>query len=51
LRYTIKAKQSGIPVSGNATVQWQADDKKYSVHSETRAMLIGKIRYRQPWQH
>lgn len=43
LRYTIKAKQSGIPVSGNATVQWQADDKKYSVHSETRAMLIGKI--------
>ncbi|HTD06077.1 DUF3108 domain-containing protein [Undibacterium sp.] len=47
LQYTIKAKQSGLPLSGDATVKWHlsgaADTQKYSVITETRAMLVGKI--------
>lgn len=43
LSYTIKAKQSGIPLGGAATVKWEVSDKKYSIVTETRAMLVGKI--------
>ncbi|MES2933246.1 MAG: DUF3108 domain-containing protein [Pseudomonadota bacterium] len=43
LTYLIKVKQHGIPISGSATVNWRLDDKKYSLTSETRAMLFGKI--------
>ncbi len=47
LQYAIKAKQSGMSVSGEATVKWQVTgaggNQKYSVVTETRAMLVGKI--------
>jgi hypothetical protein len=47
LRYTIKAKQKGIPVSGEAFVKWQLgspnDAQSYSVVTETRVALFGKI--------
>lgn len=44
LQYTIRAKQSGIPLGGSAMVRWQLDgEKKYSIATETRAMLVGKI--------
>ena len=47
LRYTIKAKQKGIPVSGEAIVKWQlggnSDAQSYSVVTETRVILFGKI--------
>ncbi|MFZ6815961.1 DUF3108 domain-containing protein [Undibacterium sp. Rencai35W] len=43
LIYVIKAKQSGIPLSGEASVNWQLNEKKYSIVTETRAMLVGKI--------
>lgn len=47
LQYTIKAKQSGLPLSGDATVKWHLSgsppEQKYSVVTETRAMLVGKI--------
>ena len=47
LRYTIKAKQKGIPVSGEANVKWQLggnnDTQSYSVVTETRVILFGKI--------
>jgi len=43
LSYTIKAKQSGIPLGGAATVKWEISEKKYSIVTETRAMLVGKI--------
>ncbi|MCH8621243.1 DUF3108 domain-containing protein [Undibacterium sp. TS12] len=43
LQYSIKAKQSGIPLSGSASVKWQHADQKYSIITETRAMLLGKI--------
>ncbi|MDE2429796.1 MAG: DUF3108 domain-containing protein [Burkholderiales bacterium] len=44
LHYHIKAKQSGIPLSGSALVRWQVgSDQKYSIQTETRAMIVGKI--------
>lgn len=43
LSYSIKARQNGIPVEGSAAVKWSAGEKKFSVHSEVRAMVVGKI--------
>jgi hypothetical protein len=43
LDYLIKARQSGIALEGNAQVQWHAGPKQFSVTSEVRAMLFGKI--------
>jgi len=43
LQYSIKAKQSGLPLSGSASVKWQLAEKKYSIVTETHAMLVGKI--------
>ncbi|MFZ6872055.1 DUF3108 domain-containing protein [Undibacterium sp. Di27W] len=43
LQYSIKAKQSGLPLSGSASVKWQSSEQKYSIVTETRAMLVGKI--------
>ncbi len=47
LHYAIKAKQKGIPVSGDASVKWQLsslnDTQSYSVITETRVILFGKI--------
>lgn len=43
LQYSIKAKQGGLPLSGAASVKWQMAEQKYSIITETRAMLVGKI--------
>jgi len=43
LQYSIRAKQNGFTLGGNATLQWNVTDSTYSVSMETRAMLIGKI--------
>ncbi|MFZ6733147.1 DUF3108 domain-containing protein [Undibacterium sp. Ji42W] len=43
LQYSIKAKQSGLPLSGSALVKWQIADRKYNIITETHAMLVGKI--------
>ena len=43
LSYTIKARQHGISLSGDAQVAWQAGDGKYSLHTESRVSLLGKI--------
>lgn len=44
LHYQIKAKQSGLPLGGSASVTWRIDDAgKYSISTETRAMIVGKI--------
>ncbi|WP_395823922.1 DUF3108 domain-containing protein [Collimonas sp.] len=43
LSYAIQAKQSGLTISGAGLVQWQVGDKNFSVKSETRAMIVGKI--------
>lgn len=43
LNYSIKAKQSGFSLDGNATLKWLVSDHAYSINMETRAMLFGKI--------
>lgn len=43
LDYTIQAKQKGLQLNGSAQVQWQTDGRHYSVTTETRASLLGKI--------
>lgn len=43
LSYAIKAKQQGIPVEGDATVRWNKLGNTFSISSETRAMVVGKI--------
>jgi hypothetical protein len=43
LSYTIKARQHGLAINGTATVQWRAGDGKYSVVTESRAAIFGKI--------
>ncbi len=47
LHYQLKAKQKGIPVSGEANVKWQLSEsngkQNYSVITETRVMLFGTI--------
>lgn len=43
LDYSIKAKQKGLSLGGSALVHWQTDGRHYSVTTETRASLLGKI--------
>lgn len=43
LAYTIKARQHGISLNGEANVSWQAGDGKYSISTESRVSLLGKI--------
>jgi hypothetical protein len=43
LTYSIKAQQSGLAINGDALVKWQTTNKTFSVVTETRAMLVGKI--------
>ncbi|MGE5648735.1 MAG: DUF3108 domain-containing protein [Bacillota bacterium] len=43
LSYAITALQSGIQLGGSAQVHWVVNGKKFSVASEARAMLLGKI--------
>lgn len=43
LNYAIRARQSGLSISGDAIVKWQTDGQNYSVEAITRAMILGKI--------
>jgi hypothetical protein len=43
LNYSIQAQQSGLQLSGNAVMRWNAGDNKFKIETETRAMLVGKI--------
>nr|WP_198983182.1 DUF3108 domain-containing protein [Herbaspirillum sp. ASV7] len=43
LTYSIQAKQSGLDVQGQGIVKWTQSKTAYSVSTETRAMLLGKI--------
>jgi hypothetical protein len=43
LNYTIKANQKGLSLDGTALVHWHNDGQHYSVTTETRASLLGKI--------
>lgn len=43
LSYTISAKQHGLSINGTANVQWRVGDGKYTIATESRAALFGKI--------
>lgn len=43
LHYRIRAQQSGLTIDGTGQVQWQAAGDRFSVTSETRANLFGKV--------
>jgi hypothetical protein len=43
LNYSIKARQKGISLNGDAVISWRAADSKYSLNADTRAALLGKI--------
>jgi hypothetical protein len=43
LSYSIRAKQKGMRVDGDAVVHWSTSDNRFEVKSETRATLLGKI--------
>lgn len=43
LTYSIRARQRGITVEGSALVRWNTSGRNFSVTSETRAKLLGKI--------
>jgi hypothetical protein len=43
LIYSIKARQSGLTLGGDAVINWRAGKGKYSVVGETRTPLLGKI--------
>lgn len=43
LSYAIRAKQSGLTLDGTAVVHWEQDGKKFSIHTETRTKLLGKL--------
>lgn len=43
LAYSIKARQHGISLTGEASVAWQAGDGKYRIATESKVSLLGKI--------
>lgn len=43
LSYNLKIRQSGLSLNGVATVQWRAGDGKYSILTESRAAIFGKV--------
>lgn len=43
LLYTIKARQRGLPISGEATVRWSSGEGRYQISTDSRAAIFGKI--------
>ncbi|MFI4940156.1 MAG: DUF3108 domain-containing protein [Burkholderiales bacterium] len=43
LGYSIRAQQSGLLLSGNATLKWNVTGNAFQIDTETRAQLLGKI--------
>jgi hypothetical protein len=43
LAYSIKARQSGLTLDGSTLLQWQTAGNRFSIATETRAALVGKI--------
>ncbi len=43
LSYQIKAKQKGFSISGDAVVSWRVLDAKYTLHTDSRAMILGSL--------
>ena len=43
LNYSIKARQKGFSLSGEARISWRVSGARYTVNADTRAMLFGSI--------
>jgi len=43
LTYTVKASSHGIPLSGTGTIAWQQGGGKYSLVTEARSGMFGKV--------
>jgi hypothetical protein len=43
LTYSIKARQKGFSLSGEALITWRVSGGRYTLHADTRAMLFGSI--------
>ena len=43
LSYSIKAKQKGFPVEGDAVMRWSVEGGKFVATNQARAVLVGKI--------
>ncbi|MES2739409.1 MAG: DUF3108 domain-containing protein [Pseudomonadota bacterium] len=43
LSYTLKARQRGLSANGESSVVWRADERSYSIVSEAKVALFGKI--------
>ncbi len=43
LSYQIKARQKGFAISGDAVVSWRVADGKYTLHTDSRAMILGSL--------
>lgn len=43
LSYSIKARQKGFSISGDAVVSWRVAGGKYTLRADTRAMFLGNI--------
>jgi hypothetical protein len=43
LSYTVKVRQRGMQLGGDALVAWRSGENKYSIASEARTPLFGKI--------
>ena len=43
LKYAIRAQQKGLALDGEANVQWRFAEGKYSLTTESRASILGKI--------
>jgi hypothetical protein len=43
LAYTVKVRQRGLQLGGDALVTWRSGDNKYSIGSEAKTPLFGRI--------
>ncbi|MGZ8288366.1 MAG: DUF3108 domain-containing protein [Telluria sp.] len=43
LKYAISASQKGLTLDGEASVKWRVDGRRYTLASESRASILGKI--------
>ena len=43
LHYAINARQSGLSLNGDASLAWRSSADSYSIHTETRAAMLGKV--------
>jgi hypothetical protein len=43
LTYAVKASSHGLPLAGTGTVSWRQEDGKYSLSTEARSGLFGKV--------